>query len=645
MSSVAKRRKQETNLKIRRSASKPRAVRGASVITLSAKHPASRNWKKITVSGALLVLGTLALYAPVVGHPFVNYDDGPYVVFNPHVNTGLSWQNIKWALTGVVAGNWHPLTWISHALDCQLFGLNPTGHHLSGILLHSINVLLVFLLLSKATGKIARSWLVAALFAVHPLNVESVAWVAERKNVLFPIFFLLGLGAYGWFAKRPGIRRYIPVAVLYVFALASKSKAITFPFALLLLDFWPLHRVKRWTSPSMVFPVPQKTFPKLMLEKLPLLPFCLASAITTIVTQKSADAIPSMSVWPLSWRIENAIYGYAMYLWMGAFPHGLAPFYPCTLLSYWQVGLAALFLLTLGFCVWKWGGSRPYLRIGFFWFLGTLVPVIGLVQVGAQARADRYAYIPLIGIFVAVVWLLADSANLVSLPVAWRTAAAALVLAALSIVTYRQIGFWRNSAVLWSHSLQVTPDNFIAEENLGAILGDLGYEDEALKHYQIASAFNPTDPNALSNLGTDLMKHHRLDEAREKFQTVLRTSKDPKWLATAYRGLGAASDLAGDRAEARKDFLRAMQLNPDSQTDFYNLSRVEAEDNIDKMNQVLAAHPTADGYAQLGSLLEAAHRFEDAEEAYAKALHMDPNLSAAKQALENIRASNGKASR
>jgi protein O-mannosyl-transferase len=645
MPSVAKRRKRENNFKVRRVGLKSPAARGLSVVALTARNPAARNWKTIAISATLLVLGTLALYAPVVGHPFVNYDDGPYVIFNSHVNSGLSWQNIKWAVTAVAVGNWHPVTWISHALDCQLFGLNATGHHLTSILLHSVNVLLLFLLLCKATGKIGRSWVVSALFAVHPFNVESVAWVAERKNLLCTFFFLLALAAYGWYAQKPGLKRYLAVAALFVLSLASKPMVVTFPFVLLLVDFWPLRRVQTWTMPLTAFPLPQMSLRKLMIEKLPLLALSLGSAIITVIAQRSADAIPSASVWPFSWRIENAIYGYAMYLWMGAFPHGLAPFYPCTLLSYRQVGLAALFLLALGFCVWKWGGGRPYLRIGFFWFLGTLVPVIGLVQVGAQARADRYAYIPLMGVFVAIVWLVAEAANSISLSVAWRSLAAALVLAVLCAVTYRQIGFWRNSAVLWTHSLQVTPDNFIAEENLGAILGDLGYEDEAFLHYQRAAIINPTDPNSLLNLGTNLMKHHRLDEAREKFETVLRTSKDPKWLATAYRGLGAASDLAGDRAEARKDFLRAMQLNPDSATDFYNLSLVEAEDNVDRMNQVLAAHPTAAGYAQLGSLLQTAHRFEDAQEAYGKALEMDPNLPAAKQALENMRASNGNAQR
>ncbi len=594
-------------------------------------------WKRTGPISLLLALVTLGLYIPALKHSFVNYDDGAYVIFNPHVNNGLNWQNVRWAFTAIMIGNWHPLTWISHALDCQLFGLQAGGHHLTSVLLHALNVVLLFLLLERVTAARGRSLLVAALFALHPLNVESVAWVAERKNVLCTVFFLLALGAYGWYVRKPGVKRYLAVAALFVLGLASKPMVITFPCVLLVIDFWPLRRVKDWTTASTTFLAPQAPFSKLVLEKLPLLALSAASAVITVIAQRSAEAIPK--AWPVGWRLENAVYGYAMYLWNALFPHGLAPLYPYTLLDHWRAGLAATFLLAIGWAAWQWRSDRPYLVSGYLWFLGTLVPVIGIIQVGAQSRADRYVYIPLMGIFVAVVWFLSDIADSKRVGIRWRTAAAAVVLAALSFVAWRQLGYWRSNVDLWTHSLEVTQSNFVAEENLAVTLGDLGREDEALVHFENAARIRPDDPNCLLNIGTNLMRHNRLQAATEKFETVIRTNKDPKWLAVAYRGLGAISDLSGDRPRARENFVRAIQLDPENTADFYNLGLVEAEDAAEKLSGILAAHPTADGYLQLGHLLEADHKPDDAQEAYEKALKLNPNLSEAKQALQDIKAS------
>jgi hypothetical protein len=591
-------------------------------------------WKQTGLISLFLAVVTLGLYIPVLKHSFVNYDDGAYVIFNSHVNGGLSWQNIKWAFTANAVGNWHPLTWISHALDCQVFGLNAWGHHFSSMLLHALNVVLVFLLLERVTAAKGRSFLVAALFALHPLNVESVAWVAERKNLLCTLFFLLALAAYGWYAQKPGVKRYLLVSALFVLGLASKPMVITLPCVLLVLDFWPLRRMQDWTTSSTIFPVPQMPFSKLVLEKLPLVALSGASAVITVIAQRSADAIPK--TWPLSWRLENAVYGYAMYLWNALFPQGLAPFYPYTLLGDWQVWLAAVFLLAIGLSLWKWGSDRPYLASGYLWFLGTLVPVIGIIQVGAQSRADRYTYIPLIGIFVAMVWLLSDTADAKGVGIRWRIAAAAAVLAVLSLVTWRQLGYWRSNVDLWTHSLEVTQSNFVAEENLAVTLGDLGRQDEALAHFENAARIRPDDPNCLLNIGMSLIKHQRLQEAKEKFETVIRTNKDPKWLAVAYRGLGAISDLSGDRPKARENFVRAIQLNPENTADFYNLSLVEAEDAVKKLSGMVAAHPTADGYLQLGRLFESLHKIPDAQTAYQKALQLDSNLTEAKQALQDL---------
>lgn len=595
---------------------------------------ARRAWKQTALISFLLALVTVGLYSPSLKHSFVNYDDGAYVIFNSHVNSGLSWRNVKWAFTAVTAGNWHPLTWISHAMDCQLFGLNAGGHHLTSVLLHVLNVVLLFLLLNKVTAARGRSLLVAALFALHPLNVESVAWIAERKNLLCTLFFLLALAAYGWYAQKPGIKRYLAVAALFVLGLASKPMVITFPCVLLVLDFWPLRRIKDWTPAATTFPLPQMSFSRLLLEKLPMFALSCASAVITVIAQRSANAIPK--TWPFAWRLENAVYGYAMYLWKALFPQGLALFYPYTLLDYWQVGLAAVFLLAIGLSLWRWGSERPYLVSGYLWFLGTLVPVIGIIQVGAQARADRYAYIPLLGIFVALVWLLSDIADSKEIGLRWRIPTAAIVLVVLSLVTWRQLGYWRSNVDLWTHSLEVTQSNFVAEENLAVTLGDLGREDEALTHFENAARIRPDDPNCLLNIGMSLIKHHRLQEATDKFETVIRTNQDPKWLAVAYRGLGAVSDLMGDRPKARDNFLRAIQLNPENTADFYNLSLVEAEDAVEKLSGIVAVHPTAEGYLQLGRFLESLHKTPDAQAAYEKALQLNSNLTEAKQALQDL---------
>jgi len=597
-------------------------------------------WKQTARISVLLALVTLGLYSPALRHPFVNYDDGPYVVANAHVNSGLNWGNIKWAFTATTVGNWHPLTLISHQLDCQLFGLHAGGHHLTSILLHALNVVLLFLLLSRATRANGRSLLVAALFALHPLNVQSVAWVAERKNLLCTLFFLLALAAYGWYVQKPGVLRYLAVSALFVLGLASKPMVVTFPFVLLLLDFWPLGRIKDWTTPSSVFPVRQAPVLRLVVEKLPLLALSAASSVIAVIVQRRFDAMPSASAWSLSWRLENSVYGYAMYLWQAVFPRGLAPFYPAILLSFWRVGLATILLLAIAWSVWRWRSGRPYLVSSYLWFLGTLVPVIGIIQVGAQSRADRYTYIPMIGVFVAVVWLLSDIADSKAVAMRWRVGVPVIVLVALSLVTWRQLGYWRNSVDLWTHALEVTPSNIIAEENLGAVLGDLGREDEALRHYQTAVSINPTEPNALLNLGTNLMRHRRLEEASDTFETVIRTSKDPQWLAPAYRGLGAVSDMSGDRAKARENFLRALQFDPNNSNDIYNLSLIEAEDGAAKLSRMVATHPTADGYLQLGRMLEAAHKLDDAQEAYEKAVGLNPKLAEAQQALQDMKAAN-----
>ena len=363
--------------------------------------------KRNAVVCLLLAVVTLALYNPVNSHSFVNYDDDRYVTENRHVRQGLTADTIAWALKSTEVANWHPLAWMSHALDYSLFGLNPAGHHFTSVLLHAANAILLFLLLMWATGRSGPSLFVAALFAVHPINVESVAWIAERKNVLCTFFFFLTLWAYGWYARRPNWKRYLAIAALFVAALAAKAMVITLPFALLLLDYWPLDRIHATNDDTDA--VPAFSWPRLVLEKLPLFFISVADAVVTMEAQQASGAVRSSAQFSFGVRLADAVYAYAMYLWKMMWPARLAPLYPHPgdSLAAWQVAGSALVLIAITIFVVRFR-DRRYLLVGWLWFLGTLAPVIGPVQIGDAAMADRYAYIPLIGVFTMIAFGLAD---------------------------------------------------------------------------------------------------------------------------------------------------------------------------------------------------------------------------------------------
>lgn len=379
---------------------------------------------------------TFACYWPVLGHPFADYDDDNYVTANPNVQRGLTRQSVSWALTSTEKSNWHPLTWMSHELDCQIYGLNSRGHHFTSLSLHVLNVWLLFLLLVFATDAVEQSFMVALLFAAHPVNVESVAWIAERKNVLSTAVFLLAIGAYGWYARRPSIKRYLLVASIFVMALASKPMVITLPCVLLLLDFWPLQRVLGFTKPAIAFPVPQLPLRRLLLEKLPFLALSAGSAIVTIVAQRSGGSIKSLADVPPGIRLSNAVWAYVAYIGKTFWPMALAPHYPYPRSgpAVGQLILAVAVLSLVSAFVW-WKRSHTYLWVGWCWFLGTLVPVIGLIQVGNQAMADRYLYLPIIGLLVVVVWGVVDLADHARLGLAVRIVAAVIIVTALAGLT------------------------------------------------------------------------------------------------------------------------------------------------------------------------------------------------------------------
>ncbi len=592
----------------------------------------------------LLAVLTLALYNPVTRHPFANYDDDRYVTENPHVRQGLTTGTFTWALTSTEQANWHPLTWMSHALDCSLYRLNPVGHHFTSILLHVVNVILLYLLLIWATGRFGPSLFVAALFAVHPINVESVAWIAERKNVLCTMFFLLTLWAYGWYARKPDWKRYLAVTALFAAGLASKPMVITLPFVLLLLDYWPLFRVKTANGESKTT-LPTFPWSRLVLEKLPLLALSAASALITMQAQRAGGAIRSTAEVSFGSRIATAIWAYAMYLWKMLWPARLAPLYPHPgdSLAAWQVLVAALALLAITATVWRLR-ERRYLVVGWFWFLGTLVPVIGLVQVGEAAMADRYAYIPLIGVFVMMAFGAGDWAEQKKIGMV-LAAPAAVVLIALAFATHRQIGYWQTNEELWSHTLAVTENNFVAEDNLGGALNLEGKEEQAYPHFEAAARINPRDPMSRGNLGTYLQTHGRVAEAITQYETAVQLTSDPGLLAQTYSNLGAAERALGEDEQAQKSFEQALRLNPNQFNAWLGLGLLaqkqgKFDEAITDLSRSVELRPTAQGYFELGRTLAKAGHIPEALDAYQRALQITPDFVEAQQAADALRQPN-----
>ena len=588
----------------------------------------------VALVGLLLFLSTLALYYPALGNGFVNYDDPAYVTANLQVQQRLTSRSLAWAFTSTAEANWHPLTWISHMLDVQWFELRPAGHHAQSVLWHAVNVVLLFLLLAKATGFVGRSALVAALFAVHPLNVESVAWVAERKTVLCAFFFLVTLAAYGWYAKRPRAGRYLAVALLFALALMAKPMAITLPFALLLVDFWPLQRF------------PQMPLSKLALEKIPLLALSAASAAITLYAQRAGGAVGSAELLPLSMRVENAIYSYFIYVEKAVWPSRLAVFYPHPegSLALWKVLGAAAVLAAITALCWHFRGSRHerlYLLVGWFWFLGTLAPVIGIVQVGRQAWADRYAYLPLWGLFVIAVWLLSEAAAQISLSRAAQVVIALAVLLGYSAMAYSQIQYWRNSYSLFTHAIRVTSANPTAEGNLGSALMEMQRPDLALPHLERAIQLTPTLSTPHYNLGVLLHRQNELDRALQEYQLALKYGPDEREAAQTHNNLGALFNQLGRRDEAVAEFTAALALNPFEQNSMIGRGMIEREEGkldaaLQDFTRATQVSPSPMAFYWQGRVLEDKGQLPTAAEAYRIVLKLSPNFGDAQARLENI---------
>jgi len=528
---------------------------------------------KTVALGLVLMAATFALYWPVHNYAFIDIDDERYVTANPHIQGILGWSTVKWAFLHAYAYNWHPLTWLSHALDIQLFEMQAGYHHEVNVILHALDAAVLFWVLKRATGFTGRSFMVAALFAVHPINVESVAWVAERKTMLSTLFFFLTLGVYRWYARDPRLRRMVAVAFLYGLGLLSKPQVITLPFVLLLWDYWPLGRMlanQPNSSPGTdVFSA--RSLAALVKEKIPLFFICIVDAILTMVAQHAGTG--SAGVYTFFIRLENAAVSYAKYVGKALWPSNLALMYlhPGYTIRWWQFVPALLLLIAISAWVYLERRHR-YLVVGWLWFIGTLVPMIGIVQTDVQALADRYAYVSFVGLFLMVCWGLAEWAGTRHVPRAVLPVSSAVVLLVLSGVTHRQMGYWSDRITLWTHTLEVTHRNWVADSRLGTALRLQGQPDEALMHLYRAAEDRPREIGV--NFGIAVIEQQRgnLQQAAQYYEKVLAVSQDEKANAVVLNNLGQVYSEMGDTERARECF--AVAARPaagfDWQADWWN---------------------------------------------------------------------------
>ena len=525
---------------------------------------ARRDW----IIGILLFVATMLLYWPTTNFPFVNYDDQLYVYQNPDVIEGLSWPGFKWALTANVAANWHPLTILSHMTDCSLYHLFAGGHHLTNILLHSLNVVLLYVLFKRMTGFWGVSALAAALFAFHPLNVESVAWIAERKNVLSMFFFILTLLAYLNYGKNPRPSMYVLALILFALGLAAKPILVTLPFLLLLLDYWPLYRIQPQPDTSVGT---GKNVQLLFLEKVPFFVFAIADSITTYFFQKSAGSVELLANEPLTWRLANVPISYATYLGKTFFPARL-----CVLYSFPEklpvatavVSLALLVIVTVG--VLYLSSKSRWLFVGWFWFLGTLVPVIGIVQSGVQAWADRHAYIPLIGIFLIISLPLHELLSRKPTLSVYIVLLVAAFLCFCAVLAQQQISYWRSSVALFDQAVTVNPGNPFAQNLLGTAFNGEGKLNEAIEHFAIASSIRPNDVDYQYNLGLDLINVGNFTNAETHLDTAVRLNPND---AVLHNALGVTLVQLNKPGEAEHEFSLSIALRPDYEKPYVNLGK------------------------------------------------------------------------
>ncbi|MGD0828239.1 MAG: tetratricopeptide repeat protein [Desulfobaccales bacterium] len=585
-------------------------------------------WKIIAC--LFLVVATLATYGDLRNHQFINYDDPLYVTDNPPVQAGLTLKGLIWAFTTTIGHLWMPVTWLSLMVDSQLFGLHPGGFLLTNLLFHIANTLLLFLWLHRTTRALGCSFLVAALFALHPLHVESVAWVTERKDVLSTCFWLLTMWAYLWYVQCPGLRRYLLTLVCFSLGLMAKAMVVTLPFVLLLLDYWPLGRWI-WRDSLAAESETGQGVPikRLFLEKVPMLALAAIFSIVTYDLQKESGVASVFQALPFLSRLTAALVSYTSYLVKMAWPTHLAILspHPWNTLSWWQVAGASLTLAVLSLFILCQTWQRPYLAVGWIWYLGTLAPVIGLVQVDL-AMPDRFTYVPSIGLFIVVVWGMADLAARWRAPRFLLAVGAGLVLSALMTCTWMQVSYWRDSISLYEHALKVTRGNSVIHNNLGLALAAQGKMDQAMAHYAEALRLKPDYAMAHNNLGVALAGQGKMDQAMAHYAEALRLNPDD---AGAHNNLGLALAAQGKMDQAMAHYAEALRLKPDDAGAHKNLGLALAAQG--KMNQAMAHYAEAlrlkpddaETHNNLGLALTAQGKMDQAVAHFAEALRLKPD--------------------
>jgi Flp pilus assembly protein TadD len=600
-------------------------------------------WTSLALTVAILVV-----YAQVRHFGFVNWDDPHYVTNNPQVLAGLSWHTVRWAFTTTTAaGLWLPLTWLSLMLDTTLWGPNAGGYHVTNVALHAANTLLLFGLLYRVTRAHGRSAAVAAFFALHPLQVESVAWVTERKDVLSTFFLLLTLWAYVTYVNRPAVLRYVIMTVTFVLGLMAKPMLVTLPFLLLLFDLWPLERVRlprpaSGRSAPPIDPGRHVGARRSLLEKLPLLLIAILTSTATFVAQKRAGAVSVLEALPLDDRVQTALRSYVAYIGKIFWPSNLAGFYPYTPPMPVLAAVCAVVLIALTVLALLAARRYPYVAVGWLWYLGSLLPVIGLIQVGIQMRADRFTYIPAIGLFIAVVWGAYDISTRWSRGRVALIAAGAIATAASAVSAYRQAGYWRDSLTFWQHTLEVTEDNARAHGTLGMALSDLGRIDEAIAQYTEALRIDPGLTDVHVNLANALAARGNTDEAIAHYRDALRLRPNN---LSAHNGLGSVLDDQGKYAEAIVHYRDALRIDSGSADVHNNLAAALVnQGNLEEalphlLEAVRLAPEEGDMYYNAAAVSERLGRLQEAERLAEETLRRRPDHADARALLQRIRAS------
>jgi tetratricopeptide (TPR) repeat protein len=591
----------------------------------------SKNTRATYFLAVALIALTVLVFAPVRTFQFVSFDDPLYVTENREVQSGLSWQGVKWAATSGEATNWHPITWLSHMLDVELFGMSPGAHHITSAAIHTLNVLLLFLLLVRMTGESAKSAFVAALFAIHPQHVESVAWVAERKDVLSTMFGFLAIHAYVSFVRKPGAVRYGFIMLVYALSLMSKPMLVTLPFMLLLLDIWPLRRLSREGSGRFA-----ERLWICVREKLPLVAMAVLLSVVTLVVQSRGGTVGSLEVFPLRLRLANIPVSYLAYIYRTFWPTSLAPFYPLTPPPGFLVAAGLAVILAVSLMVLRLARQHRYLLVGWLWYLGTLAPVIGLIQAGDQANADRYTYVPLLGVFFMLTWGVWEllAASRMRTPLLSGVAIAAVGI--LSFMARSQVELWKDSLTLWSHASTVTKNNYLALTNLGFALNEAGRSDDALSRFTEAVRARPEFAESRNALGVALMSRGRLDEAAIQIREAIRIKPES---GMPRNNLGMLLASQGRHGEATVQFMEGLRADPDNSTMRANLGMALAaqgrfDEAIVEYRKALTLEPDdADFHSKLGAALYNLGRKDEALAEFSRAVRLQPTLSDARNNL------------